>query len=377
MKGKIESFISELRSNKKIYTFDEGSTKQALVLRLLSLLGWDIFDVEEVCPDYSVNSNRVAYALKIKNSYKVFIEVKRVQKKLDNYQKGLIDVSSQEGVNLSILTNGLIWWFYLISAEGDWQKKWFLSIDFLKQKPDHIADQILDLLTKDKISKGQALKSAKILHEKKNQKIAADFIPQAWNQIISQPNKIFVELLSDTTEKLSSYKVESVLIEKYLKKHLEQLLIENTSENSVTPPAKINKTSTVKEVTISEDSLTAEAEMINEPDTYEWTTVKSFEFNDNTYKIDQWKEVLTTLCELLVVKHKKDFEKVLWVSGRDKSFFSRYGEQLSIPEKIDKTDIYVETQLTPDEIVKIAKALLTEFGYKHDKLTINVKHAHT
>ncbi|MDX2439624.1 MAG: hypothetical protein QNK40_03655 [Desulfobacterales bacterium] len=373
MKNQIVSFINELRSNKKISTFDEGSTKQALVLRLLSLLGWDIFDVEEVCPDYSVNSNKVAFALRIKGSFKVFIEAKRVQKKLDTYQKGLIDFASREGVNLAVLTNGLIWWFYLISAEGDWQKKWFLSIDFLKQKPDRIADQILDLLTKDKISKGQALKSAKILHEKKNQKIAADFIPQAWNQILSQPNKIFVELLSDATEKLSGYKVESVLIEKYLKKHLEQLLIENASENSVTPPAKMKSTSTVKEVTVSEDSLTAEAEMINEPDTYEGTAVKSFGFNDNTYKIERWEEVLTTLCKLLVVKHKKDFEKVLWVSGGDKSSFSRYGEQLSIPEKIDNTEIYVETKLTPDEIVNTAKALLTEFGYKHGTLSINLK----
>jgi len=373
MKNQIVSFINELRSNKKISAFDEGSTKQALVLRLLSLLGWDIFDVEEVCPDYSVNSDKVAYALQIKGSFKVFIEAKRVQKKLDTYQKGLIDFASREGVNLAVLTNGLIWWFYLISAEGDWQKKWFLSIDFLKQKPDRIADQILDLLTKDKISKGQALKSAKILHEKKNQKIAADFIPQAWNQILSQPNKIFVELLSDATEKLSGYKVESVLIEKYLKKHLEQLLIENASENSVTPPAKMKSTSTVKEVTVSEDSLTAEAERINEPETYEGTAVKSFDFNDNTYKIDQWEEVLTTLCELFVVKHKKDFEKVLWVSGGDKTYFSRYGEQLSIPEKIDKTEIYVETKLNPDEIVKTAKALLAEFGYSQDKLRIHAE----
>ena len=373
MKGKIESFISELRSNKKIYTFDEGSTKQALVLRLLSLLGWDIFDVEEVCPDYSVNSNRVAYALKIKNSYKVFIEVKRVQKKLDNYQKGLIDVSSQEGVNLSILTNGLIWWFYLISAEGDWQKKWFLSIDFLKQKPDHIADQILDLLTKDKISKGQALKSAKILHEKKNQKIAADFIPQAWNQIISQPNKIFVELLSDTTEKICGHRIGSSRIEKYLKKHLDGLLIENHSEASVAPPAKIKKEHKIKGVTISKDSMTAKAEILQEPDTYEGKAVKSFKFDKNTYKIDQWEEVLTSLCDLLVVKHEKDFEKVLWVSGGDKTTFSRNWDQLSIPAEIDKTEIYVETKLTPDEIVKTANALIAEFGYSQDKLRINVE----
>ena len=76
MKKQIETFFEETKSNKNIFSFDEGSTKQALVLRLLSILGWDIFDVDEVCPDYSVNSNKVSYALRIKNSYRVFIEVK-------------------------------------------------------------------------------------------------------------------------------------------------------------------------------------------------------------------------------------------------------------------------------------------------------------
>jgi predicted type IV restriction endonuclease len=372
MKRKLESFINELRSNKKISTFDEGATKQALVLRLLSLLGWDIFDVEEVCPDYSDNSSSVAYALRVKNSCKVFIEVKRVQEKLDNYQKGLIDFASQEGVNLSILTNGLIWWFYLISAKGDWQKKWFLSIDFLKQKPDHIATQLIGLLTKDKISKGQALKTAKVLYEEKNQKIAADFIPQAWNQIISQPNKIFVELLSDSTEKICGHKIESSRIEKYLKKHLDKLLIK-IPETIVTPPAILKSAQKIREVTISKDSTTAKAEMIQGPDTYAGKAVKSLKFNENTYKIDQWGEVLTTLCDLLVVKHEKDFEKVLWVSGGDKTYFSRNWDQLSIPAEIDKTEIYVETKLTPDEIVKTAKALIAEFGYSQDKLRINVE----
>ena len=373
MMGKqIQSFLKEVKSNKSISTFDEGSTRQALVLRLLSLLGWDIFDVEEVCPDYSVNSNKVSYALRIKNSFRVFVEVKRVQKKLDNHQKGLINFAAREGVNLAVLTNGLIWWFYLISADGDWQKKWFLSIDFIKQKPDRIANKILDLLAKDKILKGQALKSAKALHEKKNQKIAADFIPQAWNQIISQPNKIFVELLSDITEKLSGYKVESDLIEKYLKKHHEHMLIENESENSVTPPAKMKSEPKVKEFAISEDSLTTNTKTKKEPDTYKGTEIKSFEFIDNTYKVDKWEEVLITLCEILFVKHKKDFEKVLWVSGEDKTFFARYAEQLSIPEKIDNAKIYVETKLNPDEIVRTANSVLAEFKYPKENFKINL-----
>ena len=64
---------------------------------------------------------------------------------------------------------------------------------------------------------------------------------------------------------------------------------------------------------------------------------------------------------------------MLWVSGGDKTYFSRNWDQLVIPEEIDKTEIYVETKLTPDEIVKTAKALLAEFGYSQDKLRINVE----
>ncbi len=111
MEKKIVSFINDLKSNKKLAAFDEAATKQAVVLRLLSFLGWDIFDVEQVYPDYSANSSNVSYALRIKNSNKVFIEVKRVHSKLDNHQRSLVNLASREGVNLAVLTNGTIWWF--------------------------------------------------------------------------------------------------------------------------------------------------------------------------------------------------------------------------------------------------------------------------
>ncbi|MBW2436923.1 MAG: restriction endonuclease subunit R, partial [Deltaproteobacteria bacterium] len=43
-----------------------------------------------------------------------------------------------------------------------------------------------------------------------------------------------------------------------------------------------------------------------------------------------------------------------------------------IPEKIKGQDIYVETKLSPDEIVKTSKSLLTEFGYETSDLSITV-----
>ena len=125
MEKKIIEFIKELKSNKKLAGFDEASTKQAVVLRMLSFMGWDIFDVAQVYPNYSANSTNVSYALRIRNTNKIFIEVKRVHSKLDNHQKSLVDLSFREGVNLAVLTNGIIWWFYLVSANGSWQRKWF------------------------------------------------------------------------------------------------------------------------------------------------------------------------------------------------------------------------------------------------------------
>ena len=55
MQKQIQSFINDLKSNKRLSSFDEASTKQAVNFKTtLSLLGWDIFNVEEVYPDYAV-----------------------------------------------------------------------------------------------------------------------------------------------------------------------------------------------------------------------------------------------------------------------------------------------------------------------------------
>jgi hypothetical protein len=102
-------------------------------------------------------------------------------------------------------------------------------------------------------------------------------------------------------------------------------------------------------------------------------SIKSFSFNSNTYKIESWVEMLTTLCDYFASANQKEFEKVLWISNDQKPRFSRYGDQLRIPEKVKRTDIYVETKLNPDEVVKTSCKLLAEFGYSKDDLDIEVK----
>ena len=373
MEKKIISFIDELKANKKLSTFDEASTKQAVALRLLSFLGWDIFNVEEVYPDYSANSSSVSYALRIKNTNKVFIEVKRVHAKLDNHQKSLVNLASREGVNLAVLTNGIIWWFYLVSANGSWQRKWFYSIDLLKQKPDSFVPNLIDLLTKTKVAKGQSLKAAKSLYQRKRQKLAANFLPEAWNQIISQPNKIFVELLSDQTEKLCRYKVDAKSIQKFLDKHMDKWLVKNVSSTGAAPPSATMATDILElddELSPPKPKPSGGQKTVEVSKSYDGKSINAFRFNGQKYTVRGWDEVLPMLGDFFAATHTKDFEKVLWISDDQKTCFSRYSDQLRIPEKIKKTDIYVETKMTPDQVVKTAEKLLDEFGYDRKDLSI-------
>jgi hypothetical protein len=83
--------------------------------------------------------------------------------------------------------------------------------------------------------------------------------------------------------------------------------------------------------------------------------------------------MLTTVCDHFAVQHPHEFEKVLWLYDDQHPCFSRYSDQLRIPEKIKKTNIYVETKLAPEDIVKTVGDLLTEFGYGHEDLVINTR----
>ena len=370
MKKQIDTFIQNLKSNKKLDTFDEASTKQAVVLRLLSVLDWDIFNVDEVSPDFSVNSFSVSYALRIKNSSKVFIEVKRIHEKLDNHQKSLLSFASREGVNVAILTNGIIWWFYLTAATESSQEKWFYSIDLLQQNADDFVPQMVDLLSKTKVARGQALKTAKSLNQNKKQKMASDIIPEAWNKLISQPNMIFVELLRETTEKICGYKVEAKIIERFLEKNLDKWLITKRPTASAAPPPKIIEIPKIEDKPAANFSIVPLIKSVKKADSYTDKEIKSFTFNGKTNPARNWEDMLINLCEYFATIHSKNFEKVLWISGEDNTYFSRYSDQLRIPEKIKGTNIYVETKLRPDEIVRTSRSLLAEFGYNANDLTI-------
>ena len=78
-----------------LVSLDESATKQGVVLRLLSLAGWDAFHVSEFVPEYTVGSRRVG------PSNAVFIEVKRPGENLEEHQRQILVYCFQQGVRLA------------------------------------------------------------------------------------------------------------------------------------------------------------------------------------------------------------------------------------------------------------------------------------
>jgi hypothetical protein len=365
VKKLIITFIDELKSNEKLVTFDEASTKQAIVMRLLSFVGWDIFNVDEVVPDFSVKEKQVDYALKVKDQNKVFILTKKPGDELEGFQRELIDFSLLEKVDISVLTNGIVWWFYLPSAEGDDKHMNFCNIDFLQDDPDDIALKLKDFIGKSSVSSKNAVTAAKAILEARKQKIANEFIPEAWNVILTGPNRIIAELISEKSEELCGYRPEQEFVDKFLEDHMGNWIIK--------PKPADKSNNQAAKASVSEQEAPDVSSKKTKPKNYTGESISSFSFNGNTYKVGSWDAMLMTLCDIIVAAHKEDFDKVLWLSGQNRSYFSNIESELRRPEKIKKTGIFIETNLNPNETVNTALNIISAFGYSSKDLVITTE----
>jgi hypothetical protein len=370
MKKQIVSYVKDIRA-KKVHARDEASIKQAVVLRLLSGLGWNIFDVEEVCPDFPAGAGAVSYALRIDSASKVFLEVKRSAEGQDELHRGLVALAAAEGVELAAHTDGSRWWFYLPAAKGGLPQKRCLVLDPHEQKPEDAASGLIALLSREKVAGGDYLEAARAAYQQQKRRMAAEVLPDAWNKVVAAPNKILVEILCDATEKICGCKAEPGMVEAFLRANLARWSLSSVLAD---PPAPACPAETPEPEDTTRPAAPAEkgTDMkARKPEFFANKAISSFSFRGNTFSVKTWEEMLTTVCNYFAVQHPHEFEKVLWLYDDQHPCFSRYSDQLRIPEKIKKTNIYVETKLAPEEIVKTVGDLLTEFGYGHEDLVIH------
>ena len=120
----------------------EEATKQVLILPFINALGYNVFDLEEVVPEFDAN---VGAAKKFKLDYAIFkegkpiilIECKCINDKLDKddaYTQLFAYYAAVEA-RIGVLTNGIIYRFYAdLDKQHVMDKKPFLEIDMSNLK---------------------------------------------------------------------------------------------------------------------------------------------------------------------------------------------------------------------------------------------------
>jgi predicted type IV restriction endonuclease len=235
MEEKIKELIESIKSNQKLTSYDEAATKQTIVLRILSICGWDIFDGNEVYPEYPADSFNIDYSLRIKSANKVFIEVKRVREDLLKHQEQLLNYSFKKGIKLSILTNGVSWWFYLPLTEGNWDQRRFYSIDLLQEESIDEMLMFIGLLNKENVVSGQSIENAEeLIKNKKKAFIIRTALPKVWNKIMTEKDEFFLDFFANEIEEDCGFAPDKKIIKAFFDNHKDRLILpENVKGTSV------------------------------------------------------------------------------------------------------------------------------------------------
>lgn len=363
----LKNFIKKIQTEKKIQTLNEEATKQSIILPILQLIGWQVFEADEVSPEFSIENKRVDYALRSGSINKVFIEVKRINEDLEKHQEQLLTYSFRQGVNLSILTNGILWWFYLPLQEGSWEQRKFYAVDMYSQNFDKIADVFLNFLSKEKVFNGKALQNAKQLFGNRQKKdIIKRNIPKAWRKLHIEGDEFFIELLAETTENICGHRPENIEVSEFLLSIVNQDQTQIDERNTKPPKEKFTTNKMHINKLVQKDGLFS----LNNNFTYQKIT--HFKFINEIIRVKSWKELIIKFIERIYIKHPDNFDKITSITGKKRPYFTKNHQELRLPKKILNTEYYVETNLSANFIVSIIKDVLTTFSYKHNDLMIKI-----
>lgn len=127
----------------------EEATKMSLIVPLFQLLGYDVFNPLEFCPEYTADigikkGEKVDYAILEDGKPNILIECKSCSETLDKHSSQLFRYFSTTPAKFGILTNGVIYRFYTDLEEANKMD----LVPFLEVNMENIKDSSISELKK-------------------------------------------------------------------------------------------------------------------------------------------------------------------------------------------------------------------------------------
>jgi len=345
-------FLRDIQTDERFKSLDEAAIKQAIVLKVLSLLDWDPFNIDEIQPEYGLEEEKVDFLLKGKDSNKVFLGVKKELNGFEKDQERFLNWAVQDDVKIAVLTDGFTWRFFLPLMEGNLENKKFHTIEIHKEKAEDVKQSFIDFLSKQNIISENTVKIAKdIFNNRKRIKLINEYLPKAWLKIMNEPEKWLVDIISEVTEDLCGYKPDGEAVQEFIKSEVKTGL-ENSGLPRGKPSEKIKK---------------------NGQKDCKGKTLQSFTFMGEVYNLKSWKQMLLKTCQMMFEKNKDNFESLLYITLEGRDCFSKDPHEFVNCEMIPGTHIYVDLDLSAKSVVALCKEILLHFGHKESDFLIETK----
>lgn len=197
--------LVDIRTKIALGTYrNEEHVRLAIVARILSQLGWNIWDPAEVnCEFHPVpdeDKTRVDIALFSKPRLPdIFVETKPLGRIANTLQETEIQLRNYNRDNtalFSIITDGRIWRFYLSRAGGKFSEKCFKVADLQGDDLDDIQISFSKFLQKAEVISGSAEREATAyLQLTGKQRAMEDVLPEAKKASMEPPYPRFPEAL--------------------------------------------------------------------------------------------------------------------------------------------------------------------------------------
>ncbi|GAB6134570.1 type I restriction endonuclease [Thermococcus prieurii] len=160
MERAVLNVMSRIGLHRKLYERNEEAVKQHLIGEIMTALGWDWNNPEEVRPEERTEDGRADYALLLNGEIVAFLEAKNLSVnviKRDEPLRQLARYCFSRGVRYGILTNGAKWVVAKAFAEGTSLRDRVLFTVDLEEEPLERVLVKLSLLSKDRIGKLERL----------------------------------------------------------------------------------------------------------------------------------------------------------------------------------------------------------------------------
>lgn len=172
----------------------EEATKSSVIMPFIRALGFDVFDLTQVVPEYTADvgvkkGEKVDYALKIEGSVVMLVEAKPITCDLGNAQYSQLYryFGTETGAKIGILTNGAqVWFFTDIDAPNKMDKRPFFIFDLESYDDDDLLE--LAKFQRDAFDVDKIVQTASQL---KYTNSAAAYI----EQLMTDPDEDFIRLV--------------------------------------------------------------------------------------------------------------------------------------------------------------------------------------